>query len=163
MDTSETYIEMCDCPEIQGWHHGSDPVGFLVWKQGSRKLVCGKCEEYVESDFCPDCGSASQFEEGAWNLNQFNAIGPFLDGIWLPRQDQLQEMVPNEGWGNDWNPTLWPLHLAQVLDEYSDATYDYWQETGWQPESMEQLWLAFVMKEKYNKIWNGEVWDEITN
>jgi len=25
-------------------------------------------------------------------------------------------------------------------------------------DSMEQLWLAFVMKEKYNKIWNGENW-----
>ena len=24
--------------------------------------------------------------------------------------------------------------------------------------SMEQLWLAFVMKEKYNKTWNGEEW-----
>jgi hypothetical protein len=27
-----------------------------------------------------------------------------------------------------------------------------------QPESWEQLWLAFVMKEKYNKVWNGEDW-----
>ena len=25
--------------------------------------------------------------------------------------------------------------------------------------SMEQLWLAFVMSEKYNKIWNGKEWD----
>ncbi len=24
--------------------------------------------------------------------------------------------------------------------------------------SMEQLWLAFVMKEKYNKVWDGEEW-----
>ena len=24
---------------------------------------------------------------------------------------------------------------------------------------MEQLWLAFVMKEKFGKVWNGEDWD----
>ena len=24
--------------------------------------------------------------------------------------------------------------------------------------SMEQLWMAFYMKEKYNKVWNGEKW-----
>jgi hypothetical protein len=24
--------------------------------------------------------------------------------------------------------------------------------------SSEQLWLAFVMEEKYGKIWNGEGW-----
>lgn len=26
--------------------------------------------------------------------------------------------------------------------------------------SMEQLWLAFVMKEKYNKTWDGNEWKE---
>ena len=25
--------------------------------------------------------------------------------------------------------------------------------------SMEQLWLMFVMKEKYNKEWNGKDWE----
>jgi len=25
--------------------------------------------------------------------------------------------------------------------------------------SMEQLWLAFVMKEKFDKVWNGEDWE----
>ena len=24
--------------------------------------------------------------------------------------------------------------------------------------TQEQLWLAFIMKEKYNKVWNGEDW-----
>ena len=26
-------------------------------------------------------------------------------------------------------------------------------------DSMEQLWLAFVMKKKYGKVWNGEEWE----
>ena len=28
-------------------------------------------------------------------------------------------------------------------------------------KSWEQLWLAFVMKEKFNKIWDGEKWSEV--
>ena len=27
--------------------------------------------------------------------------------------------------------------------------------------SMEQLWLAFVMKENYNKVWSGNDWIKI--
>jgi len=27
--------------------------------------------------------------------------------------------------------------------------------------SMEQLWLAFVMNEKYNKVWNGKDWMKV--
>jgi hypothetical protein len=30
-----------------------------------------------------------------------------------------------------------------------------------QLESMEQIWLAFIMKEKNGKIWNGEDWEEM--
>ena len=77
----------------------------------------------------------------------------------LYRQDQLQDMVPNKGWEDDWNPSQWPLHLAHVLEEYSSAMYDYWQSVPGQPESMEQLWLMFVMQEKHHKTWHdGWTW-----
>jgi hypothetical protein len=26
-------------------------------------------------------------------------------------------------------------------------------------DALEVLWLAFVMKENYNKVWNGEDWE----
>ena len=41
--------------------------------------------------------------------------------------------------------------VGEVLD--SD-----WQKHLTSKSSMEQLWLAFVMKSKYNKTWNGEDW-----
>jgi len=69
-----------------------------------------------------------------------------LGGImtWLPRQDQLQEMIGKH-------------YLRELI-----KIFIYWWDNNWQehPEfaSMEQLWLAFVMKEKYNKIWDGEKW-----
>jgi len=188
MDISETYIKMCDCPEIQGQHRGNDPIGFLVWRRGSRKLICGKCEEYVESDFCPKCGSASEFEEGVWTLNQFNAIGPYRDGIWLPRQDQLQEMVnPPQlrgiisleligafhGFCRPMKQYRRPPLVILEEDDHSEEAqrirHEAYEEASviLNPEqvaypaqftSMEQLWLAFVMKERHNKVWNGESW-----
>jgi len=65
----------------------------------------------------------------------------------LYRQDQLQEMVL-KGWSatekigrfNEWQ--LNTRDLPENITKYS----------------MEQFWLAFVMKEKYGKIWNGNDW-----
>ena len=65
--------------------------------------------------------------------------------IWLPRQDQLQEMVINFDRGHDNYGVLFGLMKFS-------ADYNL-RET-----SMEQLWLAFVMKKKFNKTWDGEKW-----
>ncbi len=74
------------------------------------------------------------------------------DFIWLPRQDQLQEMI---------HRACLP-HV--LLDEFLSWEKQYQdnivEQKGkvWIASSMEQLWLAFVMKEKYNKIWDGTDW-----
>ena len=68
--------------------------------------------------------------------------------IWLPTQEQLQEMV---------------------LEDFSSFTkvgafYDFLNYYIKKPEceriefSMNELWLAFVMKKKYQKIWLKEDW-----
>jgi hypothetical protein len=36
--------------------------------------------------------------------------------------------------------------------------YDFFTFNISEYESYEQYWLAFVMKEKYLKIWNGKEW-----
>ena len=67
--------------------------------------------------------------------------------IWLPRQDQLQEMLHcsiGEGMNRLWAYFHeWFCKIGAV--EYSKSSW-------------EQLWLAFVMKEKYGKVWNGDDW-----
>ena len=80
--------------------------------------------------------------------------------IWVPRQDQLQNIVFLEthdllenlkhfyDWTNKYR-----------LIEYGSASTNV-QLEGYGFTSMEQLWLAFVMKEKYNKVWGGENWRE---
>ena len=67
--------------------------------------------------------------------------------IWLPRQDQLQEMLVFKS-------------VTQADDIYIkiERFYQFVNEVLGDFESMEQLWLAFVMKEKYGKKWGGEDW-----
>jgi len=108
--------------------------------------MCREAREIQESWEC---------EIGDWYINRTICVvcdhDPTDDSIWLPRQDQLQEMVGVKKltWG--WIPFLrfcvtgdWTINKYSLLFE-----------------SMEQLWLAFVMKEKYNKTWNGETWNAI--
>ena len=70
--------------------------------------------------------------------------------IWLPRQDQLQEMVT--------------LLFCSVGGEcfLLDYFYTFYKSLKEKIKgmSMEQLWLAFVMKEKYQKTWNGKDWEK---
>jgi len=84
----------------------------------------------------------------------------YLSYIWLPRQDQLQGMIYEDIVDNCEKTTHWELkqyYFEMLLDAhklylwYQDEGYDYNHF-----DSMEQLWLAFVMKEKFNKVWNGE-------
>jgi len=72
-----------------------------------------------------------------------NTLG--YKSIWLPRQDQLQEMVTDKGY--------FRFSLIELFYRFCMNTLNILRFT-----SMEQLWLAFVMKTKYNKIWDGEDW-----
>ena len=71
-----------------------------------------------------------------------------VEEVWLPRQDELQDMI------------------IKVVDYETTAVLEnrfhkflVWLDE-WDFTSMEQLWLAFVMREKYNKVWNEEEWIE---
>ncbi len=130
MDTSETYIKMCDCPEIQ--------LQIPISRDWGNPY-------YEPRNFIADRKRGSLFNEDDgyyYPTADKDAI------VWLPRQDQLQEMVES----------TCPVDLLTRFQRW--VAFD---EEDSPDDSMEQLWLAFVMKEKHNKIWNGEVWDEITN
>jgi hypothetical protein len=124
MDTSETYIKMCDCEEIQ--EHKPDSTWADWW--ASIPMI------------------------GTYKHNVFAKLD--TKRIWLPRQDQLQEMV------GQLDTETWVLKKiydwAYKYDgHYKDICYTQYTR---QFRSMEQLWLAFVMKEKFNKTWDGEKW-----
>ena len=65
---------------------------------------------------------------------------------WLPRQDQLQVTVFENG-------TECPI---EQLGEFYDFVYSGRVFFDEDLESWEQLWLAFVMHEKYGKVWDDK-------
>lgn len=75
----------------------------------------------------------------------------------LERQDQLQEMIQGS--------TLCKLlSIATFADSQyrmypNDPNEGDWY-SNYEPQglSREQLELSFVMKKKYNRVWNGEDW-----
>lgn len=74
--------------------------------------------------------------------------------IWLPIQGQLQKMIKISS----------PLYLELSFHNSLNGPFcfiEYYKQFI----SMEQLWLAFVMKENYNKIWNEKEqdWEGIKN
>jgi len=60
-------------------------------------------------------------------------------------QDQLQEML------GDFTQVQ---AMLNDLDDWHRAYDAHLMEI----KSMEQLWLAFIMSEKFNKVWSGESW-----
>jgi hypothetical protein len=71
---------------------------------------------------------------------------------WLPRQDQLQDMVKNVGIVSFSN------NLFDLDFEFSNFIMEFRSSYLSKFKTMEQLWLAFVMNEKFNKKWNGHEW-----
>ena len=82
--------------------------------------------------------------------------------IWLPTQSQLQEMAGLElqelvedfyqfamcSWAAQEDDDVFCKFDRSLSFHYGDIEI----------ASMEQLWLAFVMNEKYDKVWDGEDW-----
>ena len=71
-----------------------------------------------------------------------------LKSCWLPRQDQLQAMLGDY-------PTQCKLiapHMMKITIFNDVDTSPDWIE------SMEQLWLTIVMKEKFGKAWKNTDW-----
>ena len=137
MDTSETYIKMADCPEIQEQRTKDN------WEDGDRVIFIGGGKVHIHYT-----------QNDAW-ADVFPWAKHRIEWLWLPRQDQLQEMADNEGKAH----TL-VVRLVNWLQ--SELWFDKDGFCNWKHaidyDSMEQLWLAFVMKELHGKVWDGEVW-----
>ncbi len=117
MDTSKEYIKMCEkATEIQGW-----------W--------------YVDfGDFYNDIEDVVEVVLSVVNVHTSKKTL-----IWLPRQDQLQEMMSILHWG-----------LTKKGKEWS--TWKPTDQEFLEADSLEKALLKRVMKEKYNKTWNGKRW-----
>ena len=142
MDTSKEYIKQSDCEELQSKREFDE--GDFIWY---RKTGIVFSMEFWSTT---DNGRCLCFND------QFS--GNKKDFVKLFRQDQLQEMLMDEPYPK--------THAIGRLQDFTDFihTIPYNQDNSEEDEachyfnSMEQLWLAFVMKGKHNKTWNGEGW-----
>ena len=152
MDTSEQYIKMCEkAVEIQeAWvpvlgDYCTHPEGAWLDTEGWVITKYFDIEEKVKVFSGMAFTHSHSFDYS--NYETFEKA----DCTWLPRQDQLQEMVSVPI--GTFNDNFWT-----ILEDLRDWGHNYAEFQQWIPLSMEQLWLAFVMNEKYNKVWNGEDW-----
>ncbi len=80
--------------------------------------------------------------------------GLYLGGVRIYEQDRLQEMLIDHRMviGSD------IFTLVYGIYSFAEDNRNLNNKPVLPFHSMEQLWLAFVMKEKFNKIWNGKDW-----
>ena len=143
MDTSEVYVKMCNCEEVRE-----------IWAK----------DDYA---FDEDYGIFVDREYGQRWVSCHVADKDYY--IFLPNQDRIQEMLhTDEQWlEKDNSPFKFPIrvgdskwnYILQQFIRYNDmASIEMPDKLGDTVFSFEQLWLAFYMKEKYGKGWDGEKW-----
>ena len=129
MDKTEQFIKMADCPEVQG-----------QWKK----------EQY--GDILAVYDRKRTYENGSHYYTLLIAGGPPIrkskNRIWLPRQDDIQRMMGKsescfciyqikDGWG------------GEIIQDREHVFYVAMN-------SPEQLWLAFYLHEKHQKVWSSK-------
>jgi hypothetical protein len=126
MDKSSRYIKMCE----------SAKVIQKQWKP-----------EFGDFFVSMSLGLTSQCQPIVSDLEKKKSYLKTIKAVWLPRQDQLQEMVIVK------YATPWDLAIAfsNVLMEDKASYFDNFN-------SMEKLWFAFIMLEKYKKKWKEGEW-----
>lgn len=130
MDISPQNIKMCE--KAEGIRKGYE------LEEGDYIVSGG-----VVYTYCPQCVYET------WPAAELDKLEKYPH--WLPRQDQLQKMINIKDYDF--------LITSNGVEFFLDIL-------NWHPKrlkiehinSMEQLWLAFVMKEKYQKTWTGAEW-----
>ena len=135
MDFSRKYIKMCaEAKEIQTEFRGHyDDYVYIEWG-----------EQYIEQ---------SKNSNGVFIFDFCRGFNIIRKIVWLPRQDQLQEMLSpfyvDENGKVDWR------EMHEALLNYLPILIEI--------DTPEQAWLHLVMKAKYNKVWDDkkEKWVEL--
>ena len=129
MDTSETYQKMCDkAEEIQRQR----PYG-RAWQEG-------------------DCFLTIKIR------TRVRFASRHKNDIWLPRQDQLQGMLLDI---EKWQTSIQSITILCAFARFCGSANENAEGRSnihLRQSSLEVLWLAFVMMEKYSKCWNGNDW-----
>ena len=157
MDTSEKYIRMCKAAKEIQKQKPREHDECSVYRSLEEEPYCPSgcyVESYGGGTYCSNCGKKIQDRE------IFEECDCDSEGaIWLPRQDQLQLLVDFQeyekaacGWCAPCVRVVWFYDWINTELKKYDSLWRY------HLYPIEQLWLMFVMKERYNKIWEEEKW-----
>ena len=159
MDLTQLYIEMCEqADEVQenyqpqqgdytarsceyGYKNRENRIGLISWNRDMGR-------EQLRWRILT--------EEDGITLGDEKPQDNYLHKmIWLPRQDQLQELVPiNIGTFRDNFYTIFSHFSMWALNE---------KNLNYIALTPEQLWLIYIMRLRFNKQWNGYEWVVIDN
>lgn len=132
MDTSDIYVNMSETAKEIQFAHSIYTAGDFYYE--GRDIVTNQ----PRFEIVP--GSDDGKKRSVGNLK-----------TWLPRQDQLQEIMGNYF---EQCSTLLTYLMKEVLrGEILGPDQDI--------KSMEQLLLTIVMREKYSKVWTGHNWTKL--
>jgi hypothetical protein len=67
--------------------------------------------------------------------------------VWLPRQDQLQDMMTDY----DQLSIFEPMSFISGTIDFKQMLLD--------DKTWEHCWLVYVMKRQFLKVWNGKEWE----
>jgi len=168
MDTSKEYIKMCEkAEEIQEKCDFSYDIYNFVWNR-EYEIRCKLCNELGIGDYCQYCGKKTNTIISEGYLTCDSEVDVKKPSIWLPRQDQLQAIIDKDWFRKEVSFYDFAFIVANKIcvncfnanrfaggEQFYEECIDIIQKK-W--KSMEQLWLAFVMKEKYGKTWSGKDW-----
>lgn len=139
MDTSEEYVRMCDCPEIQG-----------RWKSEQGDYC------FFRDRFFRAMHITAINDGKGWALLPRDA-----NYGWLPRQDQIQEMMGIDS-VSTFETAVYEMFFESDNHAHYNATPE-WRTLDYDSSERfatpEQLWLAFYMYEKHGKVWDGDKWE----
>ncbi len=138
MDKSQSYHRMCDrAEEIQClWQ----PIHGDFYADSRGNIRC-----WIATNPPPE-----RFKN-RFGICIKNSIIHLSKYTWLPRQDQLIEMAQVSGRRYE--------SIVQDFFDWSKRPYgSYSVNPGRLFKSMEKIWLAFVMYQKFNRLWDGHSW-----
>lgn len=157
MDTGKDYILMCEAAVgIQELMFGSNDdfmkilPAYIFDKEMNRICICIWTPKTLEKELGDSVVqhkiNVSIEQDNDGNIYKAPKGGAYGEvAIWLPRQDQLQGLLSEKLDYQKFSNTF--KDLAKFEDSLR-LCFD----------SMEQLWLAFVMSERWNKKWDGKQW-----
>ena len=147
MDATNRYAMMCQqAEEIQS-----------LWRPKQCDFIINFADIEEGLSFCRSAESLVQVvnmyyeeQESEHYLQECEDLKE--QALWLPRQDQLQKIIEPD------NANVHSVMIKVMETQYHDSSKKTLVSAPELFYSMEQLWLAYIMREKYNKVWNEEEW-----